>query len=301
MLGLAIVFIIAAVILLYLSIELILCNGAVKRAYKRLDDYNAQTIELSCGKMTYVDKGNGEVVLVVHGICGGYDQAYDSLKDKENEYRIIAPSRFGYLGSAMPADRSPLDQVNALIELLDRLNVDKVFLLGTSAGGTIAIRFALEHPERVKGLILFSTAAPFLVKPDSFPKYAGPPKILVNNFGMWLCRHFFKPMMGMDAKTIHDILPIKERRSGIINDAAINNLDMAKNFDDYPIEKLEVKSFIVQAKDDKLANYEQIAKSIIRFPDCTFLTFETGGHMLLGNNSELDKAFDDFIIENGQL
>ena len=57
MIALATVFIILAIILLYLSVELILCNNAVKQAYKRLEAYNAQSIELSSGKMTYVDSG----------------------------------------------------------------------------------------------------------------------------------------------------------------------------------------------------------------------------------------------------
>ena len=154
MVAVAIVFIIIAAILLYLSVELILCHNAVKQAYRRLETYNAQTVELSSGKMTYVDSGEGEVLFVVHGISGGYD-TIDMMKDKQGDYRIIVPSRFGYLGSDMPQDTTPLNQVNAFIELLDKLNIDKVFLFGTSAGGTIAIKFALEHPERVKGLILY--------------------------------------------------------------------------------------------------------------------------------------------------
>ena len=296
MVAVAIVFIIIAAILLYLSVELILCHNAVKQAYRRLKTYNAQTVELSSGKMTYVDSGEGEVLFVVHGISGGYD-TIDMMKDKQGDYRIIVPSRFGYLGSDMPQDTTPLNQVNAFIELLDKLNIDKVFLFGTSAGGTIAIKFALEHPERVKGLILYSTAAPFLEKPTSYMKYAGVPKFLTNDFGMWICRHFFKPMMGMETDTIYSILPVKERRAGMINDAAVNNIDMAKNFDEYPIETLKVNSLIAQAKDDKMADYNQIAKSITRFPNCKFLVFETGGH-LLENNPDLNVEFTKFIAEN---
>ena len=93
------------------------------------------------------------------------------------------------------------------------------------------------------------------------------------------------------------MLPIKERRAGMINDAAVNNIDMAKNFDDYPIETLKVKTLIAQAKDDKMADYNQIASSVSRFPNCKFLVFETGGH-LLENNSELNVAFADFVVEN---
>ena len=40
------------------------------------------------------------------------------------------------------------EEVQACVELLDKLGIDKVYLLATSAGGSIAIRFALDYPER---------------------------------------------------------------------------------------------------------------------------------------------------------
>ena len=50
------------------------------------------------------------------------------------------------------------EQAAALLELLDTLNIEKVYVLGASAGGTPAIRFALDYPERASGLILLSSA-----------------------------------------------------------------------------------------------------------------------------------------------
>ncbi|WP_390897746.1 alpha/beta fold hydrolase [Rothia aeria] len=50
------------------------------------------------------------------------------------------------------------EQSTAPIELLDTLNIEKVYVLGASAGGTPAIRFALDYPERASGIILLSSA-----------------------------------------------------------------------------------------------------------------------------------------------
>ncbi|WP_410772605.1 alpha/beta fold hydrolase [Fontibacillus sp. BL9] len=127
---------------------------------RRLSTYEVQTVTLSCGVMTYVDQGEGPVVLVAHGISGGYDQGTDSMRGQAGKYRIIAPSRFGYLGSSIPDDSSPSDQARTYLELLDSLSIERVYVLGTSAGGTIAIRFALDYPERTKGLVLYSSASP---------------------------------------------------------------------------------------------------------------------------------------------
>lgn len=95
-------------------------------------------------------------ILSVHGMFGGYDQAYETVKTRKSKNRLIAPSRFGYLGSDVKGDGSPKAQADAFAELLNFLDIDSAFVLATSAGGTPAIRFALDYPERVKGLIFFA-------------------------------------------------------------------------------------------------------------------------------------------------
>ena len=61
------------------------------------------------------------------------------------------------------------EQAAALLELLDTLNIEKVYVLGASAGGTPAIRFALDDPERTAGLILLSSAPVWDKKPQKLP------------------------------------------------------------------------------------------------------------------------------------
>ena len=296
--GMIILIAVISIIVIYLAIQYFLCSIAVKNGRIRLETYNSKEIELSYGTMTYVDKGEGDVILSVHGISGGYDQAFDTVADKVSDYRIIAPSRFGYLGSDVPGNHTPKEQVKAFIELLDRLNIDKVYLLATSAGGTVAIRFALDYPERTKGLILYSSAAPFSEKPEKYAEYQGPPSFLCNDFGMWLLSPFFKPIMGMEKDTIYSMLPVSERREGMMIDATVTNPDMAKNFDEYIIENLRVPVLIFQAKDDLMSKYEFIEQSVHRYPNCTFIAFETGGHLMDGNGAEIDAELEKFLQEH---
>lgn len=48
------------------------------------------------------------------------------------------------------------EQSTTLIELLDTLNIEKVYVLGASAGGTPAMRFTLDDPERTAQALFFS-------------------------------------------------------------------------------------------------------------------------------------------------
>jgi pimeloyl-ACP methyl ester carboxylesterase len=288
--------VVAAAIAVFLIVQYIICIGAVKNGYRRLETYNAQEIQLGYGTMTYVDTGEGEVALSVHGIAGGYDQAVDAASYMASNCRIIAPSRFGYLGSDMTADPSPSKQAEAFRELLDALDIEKAYVVGESAGGTVAIRFALDYPERTKGLILFSSAPPLTEKPDEWTEYQGPPSFLCNDVGKWQLHPFFDPIMGMDSDTIYTMLPIGERKDGIVNDATVTNPDMAAHYDDYPIESLQVPTLIFQSKDDKMTKYELMEAAAPRFPDCTFIEFDTGGHLMTGHGDEIKAALASFIV-----
>lgn len=280
---------------IYFLVQGIRCGAAVRESKNRLAAYNAQTAALSYGEITYVDSGEGEVILSVHGIFGGYDQAYDTCKDFCSDYRIIAPSRFGYLGSDVSGDGTPARQAAAYVELLDKLGIDKVYLLATSAGGSVAIRFALDYPQRAKGLILYCSAMPPVEKPEKYAEYAGPPPFLCNDYIMFLLSPMFDPIMGMEPSTIYSMLPINDRKVGVILDASVTNPDMARDFGEYPIEDLQVPTLIFHAKDDKLASYIETEKAVARFPNCTFISFESGGHLLTGHAEEIKETVSDFV------
>ena len=287
------------IILSYLTVQGIRCGVAVKKSRERLATLSAKTVVLSYGNMTYLDRGEGVAVLSVHGIFGGYDQALEQTGDFGEGYRIIAPSRFGYLGSDVLGTGSPREQAIAFAELLDYLNIDSAYVFATSAGGTSAIRFALDFPERVKGLILFSSAMPFTEKPAKTADYIGVPEALCTDYAMFLFSPLFEPIMGMKPSTVSGILPVAERKRGIVLDSRMSNTDMGKNFDAYNVEALQMPTLILQAKDDKLSSYEQARLAFARFPNCIFLTFETGGHLIEGHSEEIKEDIAKFTGRTG--
>lgn len=287
---------------LYILVQSIRCYFAVKKSEERLLSYDAKTATFDFGTITYMDEGEGEgeVILSVHGIFGGYDQAFETVKNLRSSYRVIAPSRFGYLGSDILGSGAPAEQATALVKLLDKLGVEKVYILGTSAGGTTAIRFALDYPERIKGLILYSSAMPLAEKPKKYAKYIGPPAFLCNNYMMFLLNPLFKPIMGMDSSTIYSMLPIGKRKDGVVLDSSITNPDMARDFDSYKIEEIQAPTLIFHAEDDKIASFKSVENVIHRFPQNTFVSFKTGGHLMEGHSDEIENTLSDFILNIGK-
>ncbi len=287
-----------AVIVLYLLIQGIRCISGLRNAQEKLKSYEIGTATLSYGSMTYVDTGEGDVILSVHGIFGGYDQAYDNVKNRMSQNRVLAPSRFGYLGSDVRGEGTPKEQAAAFEELLDFLDVDRVFVLATSAGGTPAIRFALDCPERVKGLILYCSAMPVNEKPNSYLEYQAPPEPLLSDYAMYLISPLMPPLMGMPASTVETIQPVSERKAGVALDGKFTNPDMERNFHDYPIEELNVPVLILHSEDDTVASFEKVENVKHRFPNLTLITFPDGGHMMKGHSAEIDRAVNDFLNLN---
>ena len=272
-----------------------------KTAMDRFFVYKAKanSINSSYGQISYIDEGEGEPFLVFHGITGGYDQGFDVLSGRTADYRVIAPSRFGYPGSDMPKDATLDMQVEAFIELLDVIGIEKTFVVATSAGGAVAQRFALMYPERCKGLVLYCSGYPAAEKPTKPAEgMAGPPKTICNDFAMWMISPLFKPIMGMDRSVIKQIIPLKERRAGIVFDGDVVNKDHTDHYDNYDLKKIKVPVLIIHSEDDKLADSKKAKYWSKEIPDCTSVFFLGGGHLMTGNSEEINNVLDGFVEKN---
>jgi hypothetical protein len=87
-------------------------------AYARLAAAERTTVVTRFGTAEYAEYGSGEPLLAIHGFSGGCDEALLSLRGLAAGRRAIAPSRFGYLGSGMPASATVAGQADAFAALL---------------------------------------------------------------------------------------------------------------------------------------------------------------------------------------
>jgi hypothetical protein len=95
----------------------------MRRARDRVAAVPSNTLTTRWGAVEFVDEGRGVPLLISHGVLGGHDNIRD-LTDLwvGHDYRAIGPSRFGYLGSAMPDNATPADQADSYAALLDHLD-----------------------------------------------------------------------------------------------------------------------------------------------------------------------------------
>ncbi|WP_371495085.1 alpha/beta hydrolase [Kitasatospora sp. NBC_00374] len=105
---------------------------------------------------TVTQQGAGRVYLLLHGGAGPQSVApFADLLAADGTARVITPTHPGFAGTPRP-DR--LDTVAGLAslyrDLLDRLDVDRVTVVGNSIGGWIAAELALLHSPRVSATVL---------------------------------------------------------------------------------------------------------------------------------------------------
>ena len=279
-------------------------------------------VDTRCGPIEYQEAGSGVPLLLVHGSGGGHDQGIAFAGGlAQRGIRVIAMSRFGYLRTPMPADASPAAQADAHVCLLDALGIRQAAVLGGSAGGPSAMQMAIRHPERVSALVLL---VPLAYKPDALADSAKPlapwaEKLLMqligSDFLFWAGLHVARDQViryvlatppGQVAAAspqerarvnamLDHILPVSKRAAGLRSDSVLG-----KNMAPYPLESILAPTLVVSVRDDGYGTYASSQYTASRIPGAKFIGFDTGGHIWVGHDDEVQAEIIQLLVAKGK-
>jgi 2-hydroxy-6-oxonona-2,4-dienedioate hydrolase len=268
-------------------------------------------LQTRCGPIEYATLGEGPPVLVLHGSSGGWDQGIAGARGLVSHgFRLISPSRFGYLRTRLPPDPSPQAEADTWACFLDALKIKRLPVITFSAGTAPTVQLALRHPDRVSAIILIVPAGGGLTA----ERQVGPPRFLLDalyrfDFPMWavmrLAPRVMYTLVGVPAslvpslppeekaqldETITNILPASRRRLGVLNEGSTQGAGIQ-----YPLERVTVPTLLISAADDlyKTLPVARHAAGII--PNAKLIEFETGGHLLLRRGNEVWPVVAAFI------
>ncbi|MGP4076420.1 alpha/beta hydrolase [Halobacillus sp. K22] len=141
--------------------------------------------------MYYTSSGAGMPIVFIHPPHMGH-HVFKYQNDLSNQFRIITYDIRGHGNSGKNGDHPTIQQLaDDLQLLLDRLGIEQAVIVGYSAGSSIAQEFALNHPGRIKALVLsggFPEVSTFLLR-NQFQLGLALLKGGYNNF---LCKHLAK-------------------------------------------------------------------------------------------------------------
>lgn len=283
----------------------------------------SQVVDSPWGPIEYADIGEGQPVLFIHGSGGGFDQGLAfSAPLARHGVRIIAPSRFGYLRSAMPGGATVEMQADALEWLMRRLGVEQAVIFGGSAGALAATQLALRHPERCRGLVL---AVPALYAPDRLPGANAAPdpntqrainaalgSDLVFWAGIKAAPDFMTRMvLATDPATVKaapaserervrevmfHILPVSARRDGLMMDSATAGAPPA-----WPVEQIACRTLVIGARGDLYETDKAAIHTAARIPGARLVLYPDGGHLWVGHDAALWRTVAEFIAGPGPV
>jgi 2-hydroxy-6-oxonona-2,4-dienedioate hydrolase len=306
--GLAALAVIAAAVYSFFATDL-------ARAQARVTG-RSENIETALGTIEYATAGSGNPVLVIHGTAGGFDQGLDMAGALAGHgYELIAPSRFGYLGSRSRADVSVAAQADAYIQLLNHLGVGKVSIVAISAGAWSALDFASRYPELCQALVLIVPAKQL---PPGTQNYGGAiaKAMFDSDFVMWAALKLTpifpgamdEIMLGTNASVVQastpaekarvqevldHLLPMRARSEGMKFD-----IRTAASPDPVALEKISCPVLAISAEDDLFGTAlraRQIAAAVSRH---RIVIYPTGGHALMGRQDETLSEVTSFLSQS---
>lgn len=107
----------------------------------------------------YVDEGEGEVLLLLHGLFGALSNWDDVIRTFSNRYRVVIPMLPIY---EMPVREASLEGLVAFVEkFVTQIDLHDLTLLGNSLGGHLAILYTFNNPDQVRRLVLTGSSGLF--------------------------------------------------------------------------------------------------------------------------------------------
>jgi pimeloyl-ACP methyl ester carboxylesterase len=263
--------------------------------------------------------GSGPAVLLVHGAGGGFDQLLDMGRElAQRGFRVVLPSRFGYLRTPLPADATPAAQADAHACLLDALKIERASVVGISAGAPSSMQLALRHPKRIAALALLVPLAWAPPEERERQRRLSPAAWLVfptlkSDFLFWLAMKtapdlVTRTVLGTPPEAVaaagpaereriaammRGILPVSQRQQGLSNEMAV-----ARSLARYELERIQAPTLIVSLEDDGYGTWASARYTSGQIPHARFVGYPSGGHMFAGRDRDVMNEVAAFLKAN---
>jgi len=123
--------------------------------------FSSHSLQLDRLRYHYLDEGSGENLLMLHGNPTWSFYYRNLILGLKGSYRCVVPDHMGMGKSDKPQDYpyTLSRHIDNLEKLADHLELDDITLVVHDWGGAIGMGFAVRHPERIRRLVIFNTAA----------------------------------------------------------------------------------------------------------------------------------------------
>jgi pimeloyl-ACP methyl ester carboxylesterase len=270
-----------------------------------------RTVELPGARVNYVEIGEGEPIVFIHGLSGCWQNWLENLPHFGRGQRAIALDLPGFGASPMPSWEIDVPAYGRLIhDFCEKLGVEGATIVGNSMGGFIAVEAVTAAPGHFERLVLVSAAGIINTwNPEQRavatawawkvfgPHYAQRSRFIVSR--PRARELVFRPFVRYPARLREDLL-LEQIENGLkqadgFGDAlhAVIRHDLRER-----LGEIEMPTMIVWGQSDRVIPMAAALSYHRRIPHSRLEIFERTGHVpQLERPARFNALLDDFLAE----
>ncbi|MDP2722822.1 MAG: alpha/beta hydrolase [Bacteroidales bacterium] len=238
------------------------------------------------GLLFYEVKGKGSPLLLIAGLASDVQSWVTVKKSLSSHFQLIMVDNRGVGRTKFTSGTISIDQMTEdIICLLDCLGYDKVYVMGHSMGGMIAMNLAVKYPERVDKLVLTATTPKLNARNIyqlrdwvTFMKEGMNLEMWYKNLFYWIYSDAFFEKPGMLTAWLMGAL---NYQYPVIPDSFSEQVEAIVKFDfTEKLHQINCPTLALNAKHDRLFNAEESFHLFRTIKNIQFETLPEAGHAL---------------------
>ena len=237
---------------------------------------------------SYIDEGEGEVLLLLHGLMGALSNWDRVIEDFKGKYRVIIP--------VLPIYDLPLltTGVKTVAKYVHKFvkykQLNNVTLLGNSLGGHVALIYVLAHPDLVKAIVLTGSSGLYEnAFGGSFPRRGSRDFIKEK-----VEYTFYDPAVATD-EMVDDVFRIINDRHSVIRILAMAKSAIRHNMKG-DLHKIHKPVALIWGKNDKITPPEVAVEFNEELPDSELHWIDHCGHApMMEQPDEFNRLLGNFL------
>lgn len=270
----------------------------------------SRTVKTRDWQLHYHEAGSGHPVILLHGSgpgATGWSNFSGNIDALAKQFHVYAVDMPGW-GQSDAATVEQLDHVDAAIQFMDALGIERAAFVGNSMGGQTSLRLATEYPERITHLV--TMGPPVGRMPTLFGAGDGPSeglKVLIQAYRDPSPEHMRRlvEIMVYD-KARFATLELCQARS----DAALLRPEHLSNYvaglpGGAPLPKwvktellpaIKTPTLLIHGRDDRVVSFETSLYLLANIPDSRLVLLNRCGHWaMIEHPDEFNRLVADFI------
>ena len=196
------------------------------------------------GKFDYVEVGEGEPLMLLHGLFGALSNFSDLIEHFKHTHKVIVPILPLYDLDLLHTTVKGL--AKHVQQFIDHKGYDQIHLLGNSLGGHVGLVYILNHPAKIKTLILTGSSGLFEnAMGDSYPKRGDYEYIRAKT-----AETFYDPAVATK-ELVDEVFEITNSRIKVIKIIALAKSAIRHNLGD-ELGQIQVPTMLIWGKNDKV-------------------------------------------------